>query len=127
MTVAVSGRKEADKENAGAFKPASAGRGVASPPIKGWVEGADEDEEDEEGEGEDGIDADEEDGLGDLWDSDVDGEAGEDGNVLAARGLKWLQADRTTLYEYVLGPDADDVFKLLQVNRKRVFRKVSSK
>ncbi|KAI1781692.1 hypothetical protein LXA43DRAFT_1069880 [Ganoderma leucocontextum] len=108
---AVSGqREEADKENAAPF------------PMIGSLEGGDEegdDADDEEVE----EDADQEEELGDLKDSDVDAEDGEGSGPAGARRSKWLQADRTKLYEYILGSDADDIFALLQVNRKRVFKK----
>lgn len=132
----MSGRKEdleANKENAGASQ---AGRGSLSP-VKGWVEGGDEEveviedeveKEVEEVEGGEDVEEDieEEQGLGDLMDSDVDGEDGEDGIIAGARRAKWLQGDRTKLYEHVLGVDADDTFALLQKNRKHVFKKVST-
>ena len=62
---------------------------------------------------------DEEPDLGDLADSDVD--VDEPGTKPSR---KWSATDRTMLYNYLLGPDADEMYMLLQKNRILVFRRV---
>lgn len=57
----------------------------------------------------------------DLADSDVEQD---DYEAVPKKGRKWTVEARTALYEYLLGSDADAVFKELQVNAVHVFKKV---
>ena len=118
-------RERANKENTGAS--ASATRSVLPFPSRKLLAGADADDEDDEVEVVEvkSVDGNEVDDFGDLRDSDVDGEEGEGGVEAGARRVKWLVSDRKRLYEFVLGADADNMWTLLQKNRKRVFKKVS--
>ncbi len=42
------------------------------------------------------------------------------------KGRRWNDPERTAFYEYLLGPDADETFKELQVNPARVQARVST-